>query len=186
MASYFPEKDAILRDIAIFGLSPFQEMGAALVVKQNCTSKLFKMTKKIFLLFAAALIGHSAAAQTLRIRSYSLENLQLSAVGTDGVGHHTSKTFYDVSMNGWKVVSLNEVKYGYDNYNNQEMKHEGSAGTDQWTSLVVFNNSTTERDVIDLTRSADRVHLAHANVWAKVKRRYDRNYIITEVVLNDE
>ena len=127
-----------------------------------------------------------AQAQTLRIRSNSIENLHIVAVGTDKNGQYTSKTMYDITHDNWKTISLFEEKYGYDNYNNKNMKHEGYDPTCRWKKIIVYDASNVAYDSIDVTRPAKRASLGTAKVWAKVKVKYDRNYVITDVILNDD
>ncbi len=137
-----------------------------------------------FCLAMAAFSG--LQAQTLRIRSNSLENLHIAAVGVDKDGHYTTKTYYDLNQDQWKVVSLYEAKYGYDKYDNKEMQHEGLDATAKWQKLIIYDASNTVCDVLDLTKTDKRASLGHAHIWAKVKQSWDRNYLIPDVTLNDD
>lgn len=145
------------------------------------------MMKRILTL-CLALAGISAVkAQTLRIKSKSLENLHIVAVGSDKDGHvTTSGVLYDFNDGYYTTLSLFGEKYGFDRYHNKEMMHEGADPSSRWTKLVIYDASNVIYDTIDLTKPASKIHIAHANVWAKVKIRYDRDYVITDVVLNDE
>lgn len=144
------------------------------------------MIKRILLLGVAVFGLGSAQAQTLRIRSNSIENLHIVAVGTDKDGHVvTSGMMYDFYQDYYKVLSLFKEKYGFDRYHNKEMKHEGADPSSRWTKLLVYDASNTLYDTIDLTKPGNRIFIAHANIWAKVKVRYERDYEVTDVVLND-
>ncbi len=128
----------------------------------------------------------SAKGQTLRIRSNSIENLHIVAVGIDKNGHYTTKMMYDFNQEHFKTLSLFEEKYGYDYYHNVEMKHEGLDPTCRWTKLIIYNASNVVYDTIDLTKASPMIHIGHASVWAKVKIRHERDYVITDVILNDD
>ena len=145
------------------------------------------MMKRILAIgFAFACIS-GAKAQTLRIRSNSLENLHIVAIGTDKEGHVISSNMtYDFYQNDYKVLSLFKEKYGFDRYHNKEMQHEGADPTSKWTKLVIYDASNRIYDTIDLTKEAKRANIAHANIWAKVKMRYERDYLVTDVVINDD
>ena len=144
------------------------------------------MSKHITLLALALVFFAQAQAQTLRIRSNSAENLHIVAIGTDKAGHTISKTLYDVCYDYWKVISLNDVKYGYDNYTAKEMEHAGYDPSLKWKMLVIYNNSTSRYDTLNITQRAKEVHLGYAAVRAKVSLSYERKYVITDVVINDE
>lgn len=145
------------------------------------------MTKYILTLGLALASLTAAKGQTLRIRSNSLENLHVVAVGTDKGGQVTkSEMLYDFEHDKYKVVSLFEEKYGYDHYHNKDMKHEGMDHTARWTKLLIYDGSHVLYDTIDLTKPAKRIHTVHGNVLVKVKVRYERDYVITDVVLTDD
>lgn len=144
------------------------------------------MTKHLLSLCFVFLCIAQVHGQTLRIKSNSVENLQLVAVGIDKDGHYTSKTLYDFHHGQYKMLSLFEEKYGYDYFHNKDMKEIGLDATCHWTKLMVYDASNTIYDTIDLTKSDSKAHIAHASVWAKVKRRYERDYLVTDVVLNDD
>ena len=144
------------------------------------------MIKRLTLLGLAVITFACANAQTLRIRSNSVENLHIIAIGVDKAGHTTSKTLYDVSYGFRKTISLYDVKYGYDKYNKKDMEHSGYDPTLEWKSLVVYNNSTSRYDTLNIRERNNDAHLGYANIRAKVSKSYERNYVITDVVLNDE
>jgi hypothetical protein len=145
------------------------------------------MMKRILTIGFALACFTGAKAQTLRIRSNSLENLHIVAEGTDKDGHViTSGVLYDFYQNDYKVLSLFKEKYGFDRFHNKEMQHEGADPTAKWTKLVIYDASNRIYDTIDLTKETKKSHIAHANIWAKVKIRYDRDYVITDVVINDD
>ncbi len=125
-------------------------------------------------------------AQTLRIRSNSVENLHIVALGTDKEGHKTSKMIYDFTGDQWRTLSFYELKYGYDAYHNREMTHDGYDPTQGWTKLMIYDNSNTLYGSIDLTKPTKRVSVGNAKVWAKVKQKTERDYLITDVILNDD
>ena len=125
-------------------------------------------------------------AQTLRIRSNSVESLHIVAIGTDKDGHKTSKILYDFGGDTWKTLSFYETKYGYDAYHNKEMIHDGYDPLQQWTSLMIYDNSNTLYGSLDLTKATNRASIGSTKVWAKIKRGYDRDYLITDVILNDD
>lgn len=127
-----------------------------------------------------------AQAQTLRIRSNSVENLHIVAIGTDKEGHVTSKTLYDFSGDTWKTISFYELKYGYDAYNNKEMTHEGFDPKQHWTKLMIYDASNTLYGTLDLTKPTRKASVGSTKVWGKIKQAYDRDYLITDVILNDD
>jgi hypothetical protein len=144
------------------------------------------MIKRFTLLSLTLVLFAQAQAQTLRLRSNSLNNLHIVAIGKDDAGHTISKTLYDVSFGFWKTISLFDVKYGYDKYNNKEMQHQGYDHTAHWTQLVIFNNSNSRCDTLNISERAKNIHLDYSDLIARVSKSYDRNYVITDVVLNDE
>ena len=144
------------------------------------------MIKHLTLLGIALVVFAQTNAQTLRIRSNSVENLHIIAVGSDDAGHITSKTLYDVGYGFWKTISLFDVKYGYDKYNNNAMEHSGYDKSCKWKYLVIYNNSTSRYDTLNIKERANNVHLGYADLRAKVSLSYERNYVITDVILNDE
>ena len=144
------------------------------------------MTRQFLALCAALIAASTINAQTLRIRSNSIENLHVVAVGTDKAGHYTSKTIYDFYQGQWKTLSFYKVKFGYDAYHNKEMIHDGYDPTSKWASLLIYDNSNTLCGKLDLTQPAKRISLGNTKVWAKIKQAYDRDYLITDVILNDD
>lgn len=141
-----------------------------------------------YLVFICCLVVaiSSVKAQTLRIRSNSVENLHLVVMGTDKDGHKTSKTMYDFGGDTWKTLSFYETKYGYDAYHNKEMTHDGYDPTQRWTSIMVYDNSNTLYGTIDLSKPTKRASVGTTKVWAKIKQAYERDYLITDVILNDD
>ncbi|MBC7554256.1 MAG: hypothetical protein H7257_09775 [Taibaiella sp.] len=125
-------------------------------------------------------------AQTLRIRSNSIESLHIVAMGSDKEGHITSKTLYDFHQDNWKTLSYYELKYGYDAYHNKEMIHDGYDAESKWTKLLVYDNSNTLCATLDLTQPTKRASLGNTRVWAKVKQKWERDYMVTDVILNDD
>ncbi len=125
-------------------------------------------------------------AQTLRIRSNSVENLHIVAVGTDKDGHTTSKTIYDFTGDHWKTLSFYELKYGYDAYHNKEMTHDGYDPTQRWVKLMIYDNSNTLYGTLDLEKATPRASIGNTKVWAKIKRAHERDYLVTDVILNDD
>ena len=65
------------------------------------------------------------------------------------------------------------------------MKHEGYDPTCRWTKLVVYDASNIASDSLDITQPTKMAHIG-TRVWAKVKQKYDRNYLVTDVILNDD
>ncbi len=132
-----------------------------------------------------AISGAGCYAQTLRVRCNSADNLQVVAVGADNKGHYASQTLYDMTQDNWRTVSLYDVKFGYDKYNNSEMVHGAADSTWRWKKILVYNNNVLF-DSLDITKPAKHVTLGTADIWAKVKIAYERDYVITDVILNDE
>lgn len=145
------------------------------------------MMKYVLTLGLALATLTAAKGQTLRIRSNSIENLHVVAVGVDKGGQVTqSDMLYDFEHDQYKVVSLFEEKYGYDHYHNKDMKHEGFDHTARWTKLLIYDGSNVLYDTIDLTKPAKKLHTVHGNIIVKVKVRQERDYVITDVVLTDD
>ena len=143
------------------------------------------MTKQLLSFCFLFVLLTPAYAQTLRVRCNSIDNLHVVAIGVDKNGQYTSRTIYDFTHDNWRTISLFDEKYGYDSYNNSNMKHEGYDPTCRWKKLIVYNGSNTICDSLDLTKPTSKAHIG-AELWAKVKQRYDRNYLITDVILNDD
>lgn len=144
------------------------------------------MIRHILVLCLIFLCIASAQGQTLRIRSNSVENLHIVAVGIDKDGNTTTRMLYDFTGDHYKRLSLFEEKYGYDYYHNKEMKHEGLDPTCRWTKLMIYDASNTIYDTIDITKADNMVHIGHASIWAKIKIRRERDYILTDVIINDD
>jgi hypothetical protein len=149
-------------------------------------SKTLVMVKNaaVLLVFLLAL-NLTGISQTLKIKCNSAENLHLVLVGSDNLGHKTTKVIYDVSQGYRKKFSLFKEKYGYDMYNNSKMSHEPSDSTSEWTELHVYDKSNTMFSKVDLTKSVSKLKLDKSGIWVRVKRHTERDYLLTEVVIND-
>jgi hypothetical protein len=145
-----------------------------------------KMVKHLFTICCIFIAISQAQAQTLHIKSNSAEDMQIIAIGTDKDGHTTSRTFYDFGGDDFTTISFYKAKYGYDAYNNKEMIHDGYDPDQQWTKLMIYDGSNTLYGTLDLTKATDRASIGNAKVWAKVKWRHDRDYLVTYVTLNDD
>lgn len=142
------------------------------------------MVKQFIACCAVIIAGFQAQAQTLRIRCNSVENFQVVAVGVNAAGKHTSGRIYNLS-DDWKIVSLYDMKFGYDEYNNAEMVHEPNDSTWKWEKLLIYKDGSNTYDSLDITKPARKLSLNNCDLKAKIKVGYDRRYVVTDVILND-
>jgi len=144
------------------------------------------MNKYLGVLCGSLLLLLQAQAQTLRIKCNSIQNLQIAVSGENALGKYTATHITNLSHDEWRTISLYDVKMGYDLYVNSEMGHENADSTWKWVKLSIYTDGAQAYDSLDLTKPARRVYMNNSGIIGKVKIAYDRRYMITEVILNDE
>jgi len=142
--------------------------------------------KNIFMCLCILSATAATQAQTLRIKSNSVDNLHMVAMGTDRDGNHVTKTLYDVSYGYRKALNLYQVKYGTKGYSASDVEHASADAGSKWQKLVVYNNSTAQYDTLNLAERAKNQILPYAGLRARVSFTWERDYVITDVVLDDE
>ena len=145
------------------------------------------MIKRI--LYTACLLTLFVApthGQTLRIRSNSSNYLDIIVVGADKDGKVTSQTLYNVYDGFWKTISLFDLKYKHEVYDNKDMKEAGYDISPKWQKMIIYNNATTKYDTLDIAHKNKGAYLGNSNLRVKVSKSYDRSYLITDVIINDE
>lgn len=147
--------------------------------------QLLKMTKILLTLLSCFCLATAGNAQTIKIKCNSAENLHLVLIGSDAQGHKTTRTLYDVTVGFKKRISLFKEKYGYDNYDNSSMQHENGDSTNRWRELHIYNNSNTLFSRLDLTKPVDRIDVPESGIWLRVKQHTERDYVLTDVTIND-
>jgi hypothetical protein len=133
-----------------------------------------------------AITSVKAGAQALKIRSNSEKKLKITAFGVNKEGKQVSVELNDVDLGYWKTLSLYKAKYGFDNYNNQNMKKSGADISNHWTSMVIEVRGTDRKDEIDLTQDVAEVKLKTTKLWLRVQQKFDQDYQLTTVSMYDK
>lgn len=134
----------------------------------------------------AILIGISpVSGQSIRLKSSSEKHLNITFTGLNKEGKEVTKTIENVDLGYWKTFSLYKTKYGYDLYNNKEMKADGADGTNRWKKMVVTDEKTSATDALDLTNDIEEKKLPNNHLWVRIKIRYDNDYQLTYISLFD-
>ena len=142
---------------------------------------------KLFLISCLTLLLTGiAGAQSLRLKSNSVSVFKVTAIGVSKDGTRITKTLNDVGLGFWKTISLYKTKYGYDLYNNKEMKSDGADATNRWQSLILYNEAIGKSDTLDITSHTEEKRLRNCHIWARVRQTYDNDYLMTYVLLCDE
>ena len=127
----------------------------------------------------------NATAQAIKLKSNSEKKLKVVFIGTNKKGEEVKRTLDWVDLGFWKTVSLYKSKYGYDLYNNGEMKEDGKDGTNRWKRMIVTDANTAATDELDLTRNEEEVKLPNNHLWVRMKKRADNDYYLTHISLYD-
>ncbi|MBC7554926.1 MAG: hypothetical protein H7257_13215 [Taibaiella sp.] len=143
------------------------------------------MRRILLVLLAAQFLPGVAGAQSLRLKSNSAKKYHVTATGLNKEGQQITRQLDDVSLGYWKTVSLYKTKYGYDMYNNKQMKREGGDATNRWQTLTIVEDGTGKTDVLDITRPVTEQRLANNRTWVKIKQSWDSDYLLTYVLLYD-
>jgi hypothetical protein len=128
----------------------------------------------------------AAKGQMLRFRLNSVQNLHIVVVGQNQDGKKFSKTYYDLTHDTWKKISLNELMYGYDAFHNKEMIHDGYDTLSKWTAMLVYDKSNRLCGQLDLTNAVQHRSLENTSIWARIRQNWERDYLVTDVIINDD
>lgn len=143
------------------------------------------MKRKVAFFAVFALISTTTAfAQSLRIKSNSLNVLDVVVMGKNSAGEVTSSTIYNVYDGYDKLFNLYKLLYGCKVYDKNDAKGTSFDRNCTWTKIVVYNNSMSRRDTFDISH-AGKGFLANANVKVKVKQEVERKHSVTYVTFND-
>jgi hypothetical protein len=126
-----------------------------------------------------------AAAQSIRLKSSSEKHFKVIFTGTNKAGQEVTKTLENVDLGFWKTISLYKTKYGYDLYNNKEMKSDGADATNRWKRMVITDEKTSATDELDITSGIDEKKLPNNHLWIRIKLKYDNDYLLTYISLFD-
>ncbi len=144
-----------------------------------------QLLSSVTILALVILGATSAFAQSIRLKSSSEKHLKVVFTGVNNKGKEITRTIEDVGLGFWKTFSLYKTKYGYDLYNNKEMKADGADGSNRWTKMVVTDEKTSANDMLDLTQDIDEKKLANTRLWVRVKIKYDNDYQLTYISFFD-
>ncbi|NCX95893.1 MAG: hypothetical protein EBX41_05700 [Chitinophagia bacterium] len=143
-------------------------------------------TKRLTTLLLLIFITPCLKAQTLCLRSQSVNSMDIVLKGVDRDGHSFYKTLYNVYAGFNKTYSINEMIYCHELYRKDYMEQMGYDTSAHWESILVYNQSLLRHDSLNITHKAKHAYLPHANVRAKVTITTERKHSITEVILTDE
>jgi hypothetical protein len=132
-----------------------------------------------------SLCSWSLQAQTLILKSKSVNSVEVVLKGKDGDGHFFTKTLYSIYDGYRKSFSLHDIMYHHELYRNADMHAMGYDTTAQWHSILVYNQSLTRFDEIILDAPQIGAALNYANMRANVVHKKERGYTVTEVLLYD-
>ncbi len=139
------------------------------------------------LIFACLIVlcAVPAFAQSVRLKSSSEKHFTVTLKGTNKAGKEVTRVLEDVDLGYWKTISLYKTKYGYDLYNNKEMKSDGKDGTNRWKKVIITDTKTSATDELDITTDTPEKKLPNNRTWIRVKIKYDNDYQLTYISLFD-
>ena len=140
---------------------------------------------RVLTLGLVLLCTSQAFSQSIRFKSSSDKHLKITAIGVNKQGQEVSKTLNDVSLGYWKTISLYKTKYGYDLYNNKEMKSDGADATNRWKKIIVTDENTSATDQLDITDDIEEKKLPNTHLWIRVKIKWDSDYQLTYISFFD-
>lgn len=125
-----------------------------------------------------------AFGQTVRLKSNSDKHFKVTLTGVNRQGKEVTRTIDNVDKGYWKNISLYKTKYGYDLYNNKQMKREGADGTNRWKKIMITDIASSASDELDLTQDAEK-KLPNTHLWVGVRITYDSDYQVTHLTFYD-